>query len=96
MNKKNAQPSVVYILQMGEFDIYRVGMTTFQRKKDRFRILQHGNPYKLKCVFIQEFGPIIAPIVESMLLIKLHKYKGQTNDWFHVSYDKIIEIISNL
>jgi hypothetical protein len=84
----------VYILQMGDFDIYRVGITNDKSKSTRYRVLQHGNPYKLKEIFYEYYGPIYAPILEKMLIRALRRYKMDSNDWFYVKREVLDNFIS--
>ena len=96
MNRKYNKPTMVYIVQMGDQNIFRVGITTPNRRKDRLRVLQHGNPYKLRVVFAQEVGEDIAPIMETMFHTKLRKYRAEVNDWFHVDLKTIHEVLMNI
>ena len=92
----NNASTIVYIVHMGDFDLYKVGITSPERMKDRLRVLQRGNPFKLKYIFTEYHGPEYTPMVERILLRSLKPYQTDIKEWFFVSKDILNEFIKNI
>ena len=74
---------------MGDFDLYKVGKSSYERMNDRLRTIQRGNPYTLKVIFTEYHGPVITEFVEDKLLMVLKPYKTDIKDWFNISREKL-------
>lgn len=76
--------SMVYIIQMGDFNIYKIGIADNPVK--RIKQLQTGNPYKLKLV--DSFYKWNARQVELRIHKRYNKYKME-GEWFKLSKKQI-------
>jgi hypothetical protein len=90
MNRKS---TIVYVIQMGNLDLYKVGKSSYERMNDRLRTLQKGSPIPLKYIFTEYHGPLITDFVEDRLLIALKPYETEIKDWFMISRDKLNEYL---
>lgn len=90
---KNQRPTHVYVLQMGDTDFYRIGITNNRSKGCRYKILQHGNPYKLKEIFYEYHGSY-ARNIEKLLLSVLCRYRVRNSDWLNVERQILDEYLS--
>ena len=89
----NKPSTIIYVIQMGDFDLYKVGKSSYERMNDRLRTIQKGNPYKLKVIFTEYHGPIVTDFVEDRLLVALKPYETDIKEWFKISRDKLNEYI---
>jgi hypothetical protein len=85
----NRPSTIVYVVQMGDFDLYKVGKSSPERMKDRLRTIQKGNPFKLKVIFTEYHGPVITEFIEDRLLIALKPYETEIKDWYFISREKL-------
>ena len=89
----NTPSDYIYILRMENTDYYRVGVTNINGMKDRFRVLQMGNPNKLIQVYGREYINYRARDFESIVHKKLSP-KKQMGDWFKLEREEL-EVITN-
>ena len=89
----NHKSEIVYVIQMGNLDLYKVGKTSYGRMNDRLRTLQKGNPIPLRYIFTEYHGPQFTPMVEKLLIDGLEPYKTEINDWFYIKRNILNEFI---
>jgi hypothetical protein len=86
----NRPSTIVYVIQMGNLDLYKVGKSSYERMNDRLRTLQKGNPIKLKYIFTEYHGPVFTNHIEDLLIDALKPYKTELfKDWFMISRDRL-------
>lgn len=78
---------------MGDFDLYKIGKSSYERMNDRLRTLQKGNAFTLKYIFTEYHGPIKTDYIENLLLNALKPYKTKMKDWFNISRDRLNEYL---
>jgi hypothetical protein len=89
----NRPSTIVYVIQMGDFNLYKVGKSSYERINDRLRTIQSGNPYTLKVIFTEHHGPMKTDYIENLLLNALKPYKTEMKDWFNISRDRLNEYL---
>jgi hypothetical protein len=89
----NRPSTIVYVIQMGNLDLYKVGKTSYERMYDRLRTLQKGSPIPLKYIFTEYYGPVYTNHIEDLLLNFLKPYETEIKDWFMISRNKLNEYI---
>jgi hypothetical protein len=90
MNRKS---TIVYVIQMGNLDLYKVGKSSYERMNDRLRTLQKGNAYTLKYIFTEYHGPQHTPMIEKLLIDALKPYEVDVKDWFKIDRKRLNEYI---
>lgn len=85
----NRPSTIVYVIQMGDFNLYKVGKSSYERMNDRIRTLQKGNPIPLKYIFTEYHGTEYTPMIEKLLLDVLKPYEVDVKDWFSISREKL-------
>ena len=89
----NRPSTIVYVIQMGNFNLYKVGKSSYERMNDRLRTIQRGNPITLKVIFTEYHGPMKTDYIENLLLNALKPYKTEIKDWFSISRDRLNEYL---
>ena len=85
----NRPSTIVYVIQMGNLNLYKVGKSSYERMNDRLRTLQKGSPIKLQYIFTEYHGTEYTPMIEKLLLDVLKPYEVDVKDWFMISREKL-------
>ena len=84
----NRPSTIVYVIQMGNLDLYKVGKSSYERMNDRIRTLQKGNPIPLKYIFTEYHG-LHTGMIEKLLIDTLKPYETDIKDWYMISREKL-------
>lgn len=91
VNSKKYPDGYIYILQIEEFDLFKIGVS--QNVKRRVRDIRAANPFCCKLIYVGSFYDVYTLEEQIHDLFSKNKHKGE---WFKIHTNEIIDLINSL